>query len=946
MSTFESQIEAAEKRHLERAADRGAHEARIRAGEPFKADTPERVHLWFRRRGLGPDMAERAIKTGDIPLEVQRAMRPQGRLEPVGLERVLGTSDFLGISFLERGLQVARTVGRVAVRGRTGSPTGYGTGFLVGPRLLMTNNHVLRDAGEAADSIVEFDYFVRADGTPSTIKAFRLQPEVFFQTDPALDFSLVAVAELGANGAPLAAQGWNQLIPDEGKAIIGQWVNIIQHPNGEPKQLVLRNNEIVDTPDRFLTYKTDTSPGSSGSPVYNDQWEVVALHHAGKPRRNAKGDILDQQGRVWQPWMGEHQIQWESNEGARVSRIVAFVQALPLAAAERALFQSALQPFTAPAAPVEVRSPVEGVRAAADPVVAADGTATWTIPLRVSLSLGAWGAAPPPPLPPAPPVPPGIAAGPAESPATVPPQPKDERAVLEAAQAAFLQRPEVLAVRLGYRFQDGWITRDRALVVTVDAKKSQFDLRREGRSALPQAFAGYPVQLSGPTLRELVRAGSPQASEFLSLSEAPALNEIVYVPPRVPLKTVDERMRLKLHVSPDAGWPCLEEFLSKASERLSIGMYDFGARHILDAILARPLKELLLVMQRGESLGTGTKKNDLADAEVAQALSDRFGKRLHFGWVKLGIKNGWVANSYHIKVAVRDGSAFWLSSGNWQSSNQPEADLRGSDDFTYLQKYNREWHAVVEHEGLAKTLEAYLRNDLQKGSSPDFQEAVASLPNVAVPFFEARRRGRGAHPRYFAPLELDEQVKVTSLLTPDNYFDATIALVKSARREILLQNQTFNAPAEHQEKLAELVGLIREKQRRIPVRIVFRVLMAPDARRNLEALVDMGFDPESLRVQPNLHTKGIVVDGEKVLLGSQNISESGVSINRDASLLFEHRGIAAYFKEIFEHDWQHLALKDIGDSFAPAWSTREMALQAEEEPDWMLLSPKDYLPLL
>lgn len=944
MSTFESQISAAEKRHDERTPNRAVNEALIRVGEPFKADTPERVHLWFRRRGLGAGLAERAIKSGDIPLEVQEAMRPPGQLEPVGLERVLGTSDFLGIAFLERGLQVARTVGRVSIRGGTGSPIGYGTGFMVGPRLLLTNNHVLTDAGQAADSVVEFDYFVRADGSPSTIRVFKLQPEVFFKTDADLDFSLVAVAEVGANGTPLAAQGWNQLIPDEGKAIIGQWVNIIQHPNGEPKQLVLRNNEIVDTPDRFLTYKTDTSPGSSGSPVYNDQWEVVALHHAGKPKRNVNGDIVNMQGQVWQNWMGEHQIQWESNEGARVSRIVAHVNALPLTAAERALFQSALQPFTAPVSPSEARAQPENNGAGANPVVAADGTATWTIPLRVSLSLGGLMA---PPAAAPPPLQPVMAPAPALLPQNAPPMPNDERSLLDSAKAEFLKRPEVLNVRLGYRFEKGWITRERALVVTVDAKKTQFDLRRQGRSALPQTFAGYPVQLTGPTLRELVGGASPQTSEFLSLSEGLNFNEIVYTPPNQPLETINEHMKLRLHISPDAGWPCLSEFLGRTNERLVIGMYDFGAQHILNAILAKPaLKEVVLVMQRGESIGTGTKKDDLPDADVAQRLSDQFGKKFHFGWVKLGIKNGWVANSYHIKVAVRDSKAFWLSSGNWQSSNQPEVDLKGSTDYSYLKNYNREWHAVVEHEALAKTFEAYLRNDLKKGSSPDFVEALAALPNIAVPVLEARRRAFGPNVTYFEPLELDEVVKVTPLLTPDNYFDAAIALVKSAKKEILLQNQTFNAPAEHQDKLAELVGLIREKQQRIPVRIVFRVLMESDARRNLEALLDMGFDPEQLRVQTNLHTKGIIVDGKKVLLGSQNISASGVSINRDASLLFEHEGIAQYFRDIFEHDWENLAQKDIGGSFEPAWSTDEMALEGAVAENWVLLAPKDYLPLL
>ena len=51
------------------------------------------------------------------------------------------------------------------------------------------------------------------------------------------------------------------------------------------------------------------------------------------------------------------------------------------------------------------------------------------------------------------------------------------------------------------------------------------------------------------------------------------------------------------------------------------------------------------------------------------------------------------------------------------------------------------------------------------------------------------------------------------------------------------------------------------------------------------------------------HNKLIVVDDEKVLLGSQNWSSTGVLSNREASLLVEHAGIAAYFAEIFDADW-------------------------------------------
>ncbi len=44
------------------------------------------------------------------------------------------------------------------------------------------------------------------------------------------------------------------------------------------------------------TTTTDTAPGSSGSPVFNDQWEVVALHHMGVPKRNEHGDLLTLEG--------------------------------------------------------------------------------------------------------------------------------------------------------------------------------------------------------------------------------------------------------------------------------------------------------------------------------------------------------------------------------------------------------------------------------------------------------------------------------------------------------------------------------------------------------------------------------------------------------------------------------------------------------------------------
>jgi V8-like Glu-specific endopeptidase len=62
---------------------------------------------------------------------------------------------------------------------------------------------------------------------------------------------------------------------------VGDDVFVIQHPRGGPKQIVMANNEVDFVDDTIVHYSTDTLPGSSGSPVFDWQWRLVALHHEG-----------------------------------------------------------------------------------------------------------------------------------------------------------------------------------------------------------------------------------------------------------------------------------------------------------------------------------------------------------------------------------------------------------------------------------------------------------------------------------------------------------------------------------------------------------------------------------------------------------------------------------------------------------------------------------------
>lgn len=257
------------RRFIARTAARRANLAAIASGQLLNADAPNRVQAFLERRGFTPGDAARAIRTSQRVSTVS-ATESVGVPEDFGLERVMGTSDLMGIAFLELGLDVAKTVGRVWVDVSAGRAAGYGTGFLISPRLLMTNHHVLGDPGVASRSLVQFDYELDARGVEMPSATFRALPQVFHLASEALDYAVVAVEPAAADGTPLSRFGWNRLIAEEGKAIIGQWLNIVQHPDAGYKQLALRENELIDVVDAFLHYRTDTAPGSSGSPVYND----------------------------------------------------------------------------------------------------------------------------------------------------------------------------------------------------------------------------------------------------------------------------------------------------------------------------------------------------------------------------------------------------------------------------------------------------------------------------------------------------------------------------------------------------------------------------------------------------------------------------------------------------------------------------------------------------
>jgi endonuclease G, mitochondrial len=286
------------------------------------------------------------------------------------------SADFVGVAFLDLGRTAAGAVGRVARP--DGSP--WGSGFLVANRLFLTNNHVIANPLQADEFVVEFEYELDTQRRTKTPTRFRFAPENVFLTSNQddLDFTLIAIGSRIDGPRSLEELGYCLLSESPDRHTIGEYVNIIQHPDGRYKEIVLRENRLVWRSDNVLHYIADTQPGSSGSPVFNDQWQPIALHHWGGPHR----DLRDADGRL---------LNQEINEGLRISAIVktirsrAGLQGNQLSLVDVAISQWSggdSRPVHSDAARSQAQAPSRR------PQVDSNGQVTWTIPLTVSIGLG------------------------------------------------------------------------------------------------------------------------------------------------------------------------------------------------------------------------------------------------------------------------------------------------------------------------------------------------------------------------------------------------------------------------------------------------------------------------------------------------------------------------------------------------------------------------------
>jgi hypothetical protein len=199
-------------------------------------------------------------------------------------EQILGKDRYKTFQWYRTGLDRAAGVAQICDR----AGNGFGTGFLVRGTdvhpsiahewVVVTNAHVISDdpaeqsatpAAMPADEVrIRFE-------AEDPNEEFGVDKILFSSSRAKLDCTIVSLQSPVEHAKPFPIA---KRLPLVGK---NQRVYVIGHPRGGRLSYSIDDNLLLDHEKPRVHYRAPTEGGSSGSPVFNQQWDLIALHHAG-----------------------------------------------------------------------------------------------------------------------------------------------------------------------------------------------------------------------------------------------------------------------------------------------------------------------------------------------------------------------------------------------------------------------------------------------------------------------------------------------------------------------------------------------------------------------------------------------------------------------------------------------------------------------------------------
>jgi len=365
--------------------------------------------------------------------------------------------------------------------------------------------------------------------------------------------------------------------------------------------------------------------------------------------------------------------------------------------------------------------------------------------------------------------------------------------------------------------------------------------------------------------------------------------------------------------APDASRGMLESAIALADTELLINVYEFADTGLATDIAAKMDDgvRVTILLEGGpvggissEEQGTAAYLRDKGAAVYTMETTDDAHARYRYD---------------HAKYLIADREAVLLTSENFKQSGFPEKGTTG----------NRGWGVLITDPRVADYFADVFTADMTGNDIVPFTR-TGTLPE--------ERTGDPYTPAFGT--ESFDGATVTPVLAPDTAY-LIPALIEGADKTVDIQqayisNWTKGAPNVYLEAAMDAA------RRGVSVRIILDSYWFNTEGENdndeMAARINAVAAAEGLSMEARLarlgtgypekvHNKGVIVDGDAVLISSVNWNENSPSFNREAGVIIESPDTGAYFSEVFAADWEDAGpLPD--DPSAPVddtWLRQEIA---------------------
>ncbi len=249
----------------------------------------------------------------------------------------------------------------------------------------------------------------------------------------------------------------------------------------------------------------------------------------------------------------------------------------------------------------------------------------------------------------------------------------------------------------------------------------------------------------------------------------------------------------------------------------------------------------------------------------------------------------------HAKYIIIDNSSLLLTSENFKNSGLPPEGMSG----------NRGWGVYLEDPGLTGYFTEVFATDSACRSVVPYTGAAGDAEPAPSEKYTAE-----FHPARF------EGATVTPVIAPDTSYQIE-NLLESARTSIEIEQASIRNETPYTLN-PYLLSAINASRRGVRVRILldsywFNV-EGPSDNDEMAALINRIGANEHLPLEAKcadlsvsrvekIHNKGVIVDDERVLVSSINWNFNSPTFNREAGVIIVHPGVARYFREVFDDDW-------------------------------------------